>query len=64
MLLYLDGRPAGHQAAGQLPDPDGILIGKDALSGQHSAFDADEIRLFARPLSAAEVAALVQQAIR
>lgn len=62
VLLYLDGRPAGRQPAGQLPDPAGLLIGRDAASGRCSALDVDEIRLYARPLSADEVAALASVA--
>jgi len=58
VVLYLDGRQAGRQGAAQLPDPIGLLIGKDPLSGKYFAFDADEIRLYDRPLSANEIAAL------
>lgn len=64
MLLYLDGRLAARQPAERLPDPTGILIGKDAVSGHSAAFDVDEIRLYARPLSAEEIAAIVSVASR
>jgi hypothetical protein len=64
VLLYLDGQLAARQLAERLPDPTGILIGKDAGSGHGSAFDVDEIRLYARPLSAEEVAAIVSAASR
>ena len=58
LALYLDGQPVGRQTAGQLPDPTGVVIGKNAVTGTYSAFNADEIRLFNRPLSPKEVTEL------
>jgi hypothetical protein len=57
VVLYVDGQPAGRQTAAQLPDPTGVVIGKDAVSGKCFAIDVDEIRLFNRPLSPQEVTA-------
>jgi hypothetical protein len=49
LTLYVDGHLVGQQAASQLPDPTGVVIGKDAVSGKCFAIDVDEIRLFNRP---------------
>ncbi len=58
VVLYLDGLPLGQQAAGQLPDPAGVVVGGDAAGGTWSAFDVDEIRLFDRALSSPEISEL------
>ncbi len=63
VVLYLDGRAAGRHTAVRLPDPVGVVIGKDATAGRYSSFDVDEIRLFDRALADNEVVALVQLAL-
>jgi hypothetical protein len=63
-LLYVDGRVAGRRkvaADDQIEKPLHLLLGKpSAESDRFFAFDADEVRLYDRALSADEIAGLVQ----
>ncbi len=60
VVLYLDGQWVGRQSAGQLPDPTGVVIGKNPVTVKCFAIDVDEIRLFNRSLSPTDVTELVE----